>query len=84
MTSQGNGRQSIVGYTIIVKGYRTDGSDFAQTFKVQREITGTSTTGHALVLKSKGGCIYRLTGKTLVNGRSRRLYAARCWIELPM
>jgi uncharacterized protein YjhX (UPF0386 family) len=72
------GRRSIVGCTVIVKGYRRDGSDFAQTFKVQREISGT------LVLKSRGGCTYRLTGKTLEGHRPRRLHAADCWIELPV
>jgi hypothetical protein len=78
MTTQGKGRQSIVGTTIIVKGLRRDCSEFAQTFKVQREISFT------LVLKSRGGCTYRFANKTLERARPRRLCAVDCWLEPKM
>jgi hypothetical protein len=78
MTTQGKGRRSIVGCTIIVKGYRRDCSDFAQTFKVHRQIPRSAT----LVLKSRSGCLYHLVNKRLERYRPWRLRASDCWIEL--
>jgi hypothetical protein len=78
VTTQGKGRRSIVGSTIIVKGYRRDSSDFAQTFKVHRQIPRSAI----LELKSRSGCLYHLVNKRLERNRPWRLCASDCWIEL--